>query len=411
MDSPSAALVLAAGEGTRMRPLTARLPKPLLPVAGKTLLGWTLEALEQAGVERVVVLVGYRMQEVQDQLSSATPGNLKLEFLIQSQRLGTGHAVLQAQESFDAPFFTVIGDVLLDPDTLKSLARTTSKGAHGIAVKAMDNASHYGLVESSEGLVTAIREKPKEGGPGEVNAGIYLFQPAIFDELANLEPSPRGEYELTTSLNQVAQAGKLHCHAIEGEWLDVGRPWDLLTANALLMERQEPEILGEVEEGATLKGWVRVEEGALVKSGSYIEGPVLVGPRAIVGPNAYVRGVTNLGPAAKVGAASEVKNSIIGEGTAIPHHNYVGDSVIGRGCNLGSGTKVANLRLDKRNISAVVKGERIHTGRRKLGVIMGDNVQTGINASLNVGCVLGEDSFVGPGVTVAGFLAPRTRVL
>ena len=411
MDSPKAALVLAAGDGTRMRPLTARLPKPLLPVAGKPLLGWTLEALTQAGVDRVVILVGYRMQEVQDHLRSITPGDLELEFLIQSQRLGTGHAVLQARDSFDAPFFCVNGDVLVDAATLRDLAQDTSRGACGMAVKAMEEARNYGLVESRKGQVTAIREKPKEGGPGEVNAGIYLFQPSLFEDLASLEPSPRGEYELTTTLNHVARTGALHCHSIQGDWLDVGRPWDLLTANALLMERQEAAILGEVEEGVTLKGWVRVEAGALVKAGSYIEGPVLVGPEAIVGPNAYLRGVTTLGTAVKVGAASEVKNSIIGEGTAIPHHNYVGDSVIGRGCNLGSGTKVANLRLDKRDITTVIRGRRIPTGRRKLGVIMGDNVQTGINASFNVGCVVSEDCFVGPGATASGFLAPRTRVL
>ena len=410
MDSPSAALILAAGEGTRMRPLTARLPKPLLPVAGKPLLGWTLEALDQAGVDRVVILVGYRMQEVQDHLSFCAPEGLELEFLVQTQRLGTGHAVLQARDSFDSSFFCINGDVILEANTLKDMALKTPENACGMAVKGMEDVSNYGLVESSEDQVTAIKEKPKSGGPGEVNAGIYLFQPSIFDELAILEPSSRGEYELTTSLNRVAQTGALHCQAIEGEWLDVGRPWDLLTANALMMERQEPELIGEVEEGVTLKGWVRVEAGAQVKSGSYIEGPVLVGPNAIVGPNAYVRGATALGPFTKVGAASEVKNSIIGEGTHIAHHNYVGDSVIGRGCNLGSGTKIANLRLDKGKISAVIRGQRIQTGRHKLGAIMGDNVQTGINASINVGTVLGEDCAVGPGVTVAGSLAPRTRV-
>ncbi len=410
MKLPQAALVLAAGEGTRMRPLTAQLPKPLLPVAGKPLLGWSLEALAEAGVRRVVVLVGYRMQEVQRELMRTRPEDIELEFLVQTERLGTGHAVLQARESFETPFCCVNGDVILDSGTLLGLARITPRGSCGIAVKQMADTRSFGRVESEGDRVTDIFEKPPEGGPGAVNAGVYIFQSDIFESLATLEPSARGEYELTTTMAQLAHEGRLHSYPISGDWLDVGRPWDLLTANELLLKQQKPEILGEVEEGVVLKGWVRVEPGALVKSGSYIEGPVLVGPGAIVGPNAYIRGATTLGPSSKVGAASEVKNSLIGERTAIPHHNYVGDSVIGRGCNLGSGTKVANLRLDKRNITAIIRGERNPTGRRKLGVIMGDRVQTGINASLNVGSVLSEECFVGPGVTVSGYLAPRTRV-
>jgi len=194
------------------------------------------------------------------------------------------------------------------------------------------------------------------------------------------------------------------------DWIDIGKPWDLLDANRILMGGMKKNIKGTVEKGVTIKGPVVVEKGALIRSGTYIEGPVHICAGATIGPNSYLRGSTTIGPDAKVGAASEVKNSIIMGKTNIPHHNYVGDSIIGENCNLGSGTKVANLRLDDANIKVVLKGEYIDTGRRKLGVIMGDNVKTGINASIDVGTIIGEDSFIGPGAIAKGTYLPNSRI-
>ena len=112
-----------------------------------------------------------------------------------------------------------------------------------------------------------------------------------------------------------------------------------------------------------------------------------------------------------IGAASEVKNSIVMNGTNVPHHNYVGDSVLGENCNLGSGCKVANLRLDEGNIRAIVKGQLVDSGRRKLGVIMGENVKTGINSIINTGTIISEDAFLGPGATAHGFITPGSKIL
>jgi len=400
------ALILAAGEGTRMRPLTANIPKPLLPVAGRPFLEHQLLALAAAGVERVVVLVGYRMHEVHATLGDGGRFGLDIEYLLQEQRLGTGHAVLQAAQRFAQPFLCLNGDVLVNAATLRRLAE--AEAPHAMATAEVADTGAYGAVEAADGRLTALHEKGASG-PGAVNAGLYRFDPALFAVLAGLEPSPRGEYELTAALEAVA--AEVAVVPIKGEWLDVGRPWDLLMANALLLAGLKPNIEGTVEERVTLKGAVFIAEGAEVRSGSYIEGPVWIGPGATVGPNAYLRGATMLGAGAKVGAASEIKNSLLMEGAKVPHHNYVGDSIIGRRCNLGSGTKVANLRLDKRNIRVVLRGQRVDTGRRKLGVILGDDVQTGINATLNVGTILGENSLVGPGRAVSGTWGPGSRLL
>jgi bifunctional UDP-N-acetylglucosamine pyrophosphorylase/glucosamine-1-phosphate N-acetyltransferase len=189
-------------------------------------------------------------------------------------------------------------------------------------------------------------------------------------------------------------------------WLDTSYPWDLLPANESLLAAMEPENLGEVEENVVLKGAVSIGRGTVIKSGSYIEGPVIIGAECNIGPNCYIRPSTAVADGCHIGAAVEIKNSIIMKDTKIPHHNYVGDSVIGERCNLGAGTKVANLRLDDKQI--IVAGRP--TGRRKLGVIMGDDVGTGINSCINIGTIIGNNTQIGPGALAHGVISPDSKI-
>ena len=197
----------------------------------------------------------------------------------------------------------------------------------------------------------------------------------------------------------------LHYQEIKS-WLDLSYPWDLLPANESLLAGIKSQNLGEVEENAVIKEAVSIGKGTAIRSGAYIEGPVIIGEGCDIGPNCYIRPHTSIGDGCHVGAAVEIKNSIIMKGSKIPHHNYVGDSIIGEQCNFGAGTKIANLRLDKKNIQ--VAG--IDTGRRKLGAIIGDRVETGINVSINVGCVIGNNTFIGPGAVVSGVILPNSKV-
>jgi NDP-sugar pyrophosphorylase family protein len=161
-----------------------------------------------------------------------------------------------------------------------------------------------------------------------------------------------------------------------------------------------------VEEYVVLKGAVDIGKGTVIRSGAYIVGPVIIGEDCDIGPNCFIRPTTAIGNSCHIGAAVEVKNSIIMNGTKIPHQNYVGDSVIGEGCNLGAGTKIANLRLDKRNIQAA----GMDTGRRKLGAIIGDGVEIGIIASINVGTIIGNNALIGPGAVVSGVVLPGSKL-
>jgi bifunctional UDP-N-acetylglucosamine pyrophosphorylase/glucosamine-1-phosphate N-acetyltransferase len=404
--------ILAAGDGTRMRPLTANTSKSLLPVAGRPFIEHSIQALKENGIQDVVILIGWSGREIREHLGDGSRLGVRISYLEQEKRLGTAHAVGMARDRITEDFVALNGDILVSSKTIGGLIAAAEKSKKSaMTLTRVENPSRFGVVQTENGLVRRIHEKPKVPPSDLVNAGAYLFKPEIFEAIATTKLSPRGEYELTDSIESLVNGSGVAAFVTEEEWIDVGRPWDLLRANHILMKGMKPVVEGEVEERATLKGPVSVGKGSVVRNGSYIIGPVIIGEGCDIGPNCYIRPSTYVGDGAKVGNGCEVKNTIVMAGSHVPHINYVGDSVIGQRCNLGAGTKVANLRLDGRSISVTVKGERVDTGLRKLGVIMGDDVKTGINASFDVGTIVGEESFVGPGALASGYMAPRSRVM
>jgi bifunctional UDP-N-acetylglucosamine pyrophosphorylase/glucosamine-1-phosphate N-acetyltransferase len=255
-----------------------------------------------------------------------------------------------------------------------------------------------------------IEEKPKVPKSNLVNAGIYLFTPSIFSAIEETGKSSRGEYEITDSIKILMREGDVFGYTLNEPWIEIGRPWDLLSANSALMQNLKEAVKGEVQKYVEIEGPVQVGKGSQVRNGSYIQGPVIIGEDCTIGPNCLIRPSTVIGNGCKIGNAVEIKNSIIMKGSNVPHNNYVGDSIIGQNCNLGAGTKVANLRLDGKNIMAILRGKPVDSGLRKLGVIMGDEVKTGINSSIDPGTIMGENSYLGPNALASGSIAPRSRI-
>lgn len=399
------AVVLAAGEGRRMRPLTYTRPKVMLPLAGKPILEHLLLGLREAGVTKFTFVVGYCADRVREYFGNGNRWGVEISYVLQKRQLGTAHA-LGSAEAFieEAEFLVLNGDIIVAPGDIK---RVLEAPPPALGIVQSEGGEETGFVEVSGDRVVRLHEKPKQAPSDLVNVGIYHLDRRAFEFVARTPKSPRNEYELTETLQLMTDAGIDLCwRKLEG-WLTLSYPWDLLSANEILLSRLEPQNLGEIEPGAIIKGPVSVGRNTLVRAGSYIEGPVLIGEGCEIGPNCYIRPYTSIGDGCHIGAAVEVKNSIIMRGTKIPHHNYVGDSIIGEDCNLGAGTKIANLRLDKRNVT--VEGRE--TGRRKLGAIIGDRVEVGINASINVGTLIGNDSFVGPGALVEGVILPHSHIL
>jgi UDP-N-acetylglucosamine diphosphorylase/glucosamine-1-phosphate N-acetyltransferase len=405
------ALILAAGEGTRLRPLTSNIPKPLLTLAGRPYLLHLVHSLRQAGVREQCILVGWKSNRVKEFFGDGHELGVELTYLEQKERLGTANAIGVAEGEMDDDFVCVNGDVVMAPEAVGEIVSAFQRDrAPFMGVVQVAEPKRFGVVEEREGRLLRIVEKPIHPPSDLINGGLFGLTPEVFTYIHRTERSPRGEFEFTDTLNMMAAESEVLVRRITGEWMDVGYPWELLRANEFLMARVQREIQGTVEEGAFLKGQVVVEEGALVRSGAYVEGPVYISKGCDIGPNCYLRPFTCLGEGVRVGNAVEIKNSIVMRGTCIPHHNYVGDSVIGERCNLGSGTKVANLRFDDRLVRVSIKGRTLNSGRRKMGVIMGDDVKTGINAMIEPGTVVWEGAVIGMGARARGNIGPYSKV-
>ncbi len=394
-----------------MRPLTANIPKPLLPVAGKPFLRHVVEALRDGGVSDVSILIGWQAKRVREYFGHGDALGVRIDYAEQAERLGTAHAIGLARSHVDGPFLALNGDIVLTASAVTGildLHRQTNGPVIGVAPSA--DPSQYGVVEVKDGKVVGIEEKPKHPTSNLINAGLYVFPPEIFGLIEKTPKSPRGEYEITDTLRFLIEKADVHAFTLQDEWIDVGRPWDLLKANEILLKNLKGDVQGEVEEGAVLTGPVAIGKGTRVLAGANVRGPTVIGEDSEIGPNCLIRPSTSIGNRCKVGNACEVKNSILMDGTHVPHLNYVGDSILGERCNLGAGTKVANLRLDEQPVKVSVKGKEVDTGLRKLGVVMGDDVKTGINASIDVGTVIGEGTFIGMGAVARGQIAPRSRI-
>ncbi|MEE9594025.1 MAG: bifunctional sugar-1-phosphate nucleotidylyltransferase/acetyltransferase [Candidatus Hydrothermarchaeales archaeon] len=392
------AVVLAAGRGTRLEPVTSDLPKCMLPLAGKPVLEHILLGLKEASITDIVMVVGYKEDSIRDYFGDGGKWALKINYVEQKERLGTAHAIGLADMNQD--FLVINGDTLFSMEDVKLIAGAHS-GAAALGVKKVDDPKQYGVVKVENGYVTEIVEKPKKHISDLVNAGLYVFSTKIFEAIKQTKKSERGEYEITSSIERLINEGeKVKAVEITGLWSDIGNPWNYLDSNQVMLKAMECDVKGEIEEYVKVKGNLCLGEGSIVRSGTYIEGPVFIGKNTVVGPNAYLRSYTAIGDNCRLGNAVEVKSSIIMDRTYIPHLSYVGDSIVGRNCNLGAGTLVGNLRLDEKSVKMRIKGELKDTGRRKMGCIVGDNVKIGLNVMINAGRKIGQNSMIGPGVVI-----------
>ncbi len=411
------AVILTAGKGKRLMPITSSRPKPMIPLAGKPLLEYTILGLKNAGISEILLIVGYKEEGIKEYFGNGLDKfNVNIEYISQEEQLGTGHAVSYAKDFVkDSPFLLMYGDLITDPkifkDILEKFNETKIEGL--ITLLKVNNPQDYGIISlNSDDFVAKITEKPSpELNLGNLaNAGIYIFNPMIFKAIEKTEKSIRGEYEFTDSMEILINQlnGNILGYIIKDYfWSDIGLPWQLFGANSFVLDRIERKILGDVEENVKILGNVHIGKNTNVKSGSYIQGPCYIGENTLIGPNAFIRPYTSVGDNCHIGI-SEVKNSLIFSKSNVPHFNYVGDSIICENVNLGAGSKTSNLRFDNKSVKVNIEGKLIDSGRRKLGAFIGPNVQTGINASIMCGKKIGENSIIGAHTLVVEDVSPNT---
>lgn len=390
------AIILAAGEGTRLRPFSNTKPKPMIKIFGKPILEHNIEKIYQ-NVDEIIIVVKYKKEVIQNYFQDNYKGT-KITYQEQNEQKGTWAAIREISLP-KTDILVLNGDSIFDQEDFDKII---SFSWYGALVQAVSDPSKYGVFkQNSWGLASEIIEKPKNFVWDLANLWVYKFNEEIIEISKKIPLSKRGEYEITDSINAFIKKHPFHLFPIWGNFIDVGYPWDILEANGhFLNALTKTCVAWEIEEWVTIKGKVILEEWAILKAGTYIEWNVYVWKNSSIGPNAYLRGSTVIGENCHIWASVEIKNSSLGDHTNVAHLSYIWDSIIGNHVNIWGWMITANLRHDKWDIKVMIKWELVNTKRHKLWVIIGDNTKTWIKTMTYPGRIIENDSFTLPGEIV-----------
>jgi len=396
------AVILAAGEGRRCRPLTQTRSKVMLPVGNRPFMEHVIRALASNGVKDLYIVVGYQKERIMNYFEDGVRYGVRIEYIFQDDLLGTSYALSKAKPFINEPFLVVNGDNFIDARAVKDII--TSEGENVALAALRSNTGEYGVLTVDRGRVTRIVEKPGRPCAGILNTGVYKFSPAIFDELSRTPISERGSYELTQTLSEmIDEGGEVRAKITDGIWADAIFAWDLLNANSLALNLMDAKISGEVEDGARYRGQVSIGEGSILRSGSYIIGPVAIGRNCDIGPNVTILPATSIGDSVRVSSNSEVRNSIIMSGARVGSGSIISDSVIGASCTFGDQV------IAETGASALEIEEKFY--RAEFGAIAADNVVVGSRVLMHPGTVIGADSRIGSGAVAKGWIERGSRVI
>jgi len=402
------AVILAAGKGERLQPITETRPKPLIPVLCKPLIYWQINALKNVeDVDEIIVVVSYMKDKVVEYVNSMDISK-PVRFIDQGVEKGTGDAVLKALEKIGGGEALIIyGDIYLkDWSVLKQLASIDRNVIAGVEV---DRPENYGVLMIEGNLLKDIVEKPSKPLSNIVNAGLYKVSVDDVLKNADVEPSPRGEIEFTDIVKKINAGKQFYVYRLEKDsWIDIGLPWNVIEANKMALEIINHSVKGFIEDYVVIKPPVYIGLNTIVRSGSYIEGPVYIGENVDIGPNARIRPYSVICDYSRIGFSVEVKESVIFEHVHASHLSYIGDSVVCEYVNLGAGTITANLRFDDQPVKMTIRGVKVSSGRRKLGAVIGGYVKTGVNVSLMPGVKIGSYSWIEPGLVVYDDIPSKT---
>lgn len=330
------ALILAGGAGTRLRPITHTSAKQLVPVANKPILFYGIEAMVSAGITDIGVIVGDTRAEVMAALGDGSQWGAHITFIPQDQPLGLAHCVLIASDFLgDDDFVMYLGDNLLEQDlaafvrAFESARASSNPPTAQILLKQVPDPHRFGIaVLDAEGHVVHLVEKPADPPTDLALVGVYLFDKTINEAVRSIQPSPRGELEITDAIQWLVDQGRLvRCELLTGWWIDTGKLTPLLEANRLLLEVIEARVDGSVDEKSSVDGRVVVEAGAVVQN-STLRGPLVIGKGARI-IDSFIGPFTAIGDNCEV-VNSEVEHSVIMEKSRILDIPRLEDSLIGK---------------------------------------------------------------------------------
>ncbi len=387
------AIILAAGEGQRLRPFTVTRPKAMLSIADKPILQYVVESLAANGIRNIVVIIGYRKEQVFDYMGSGEDFGVELTYINQDAQLGTAHALSQAEEVAEDEFLVISGDNLIEPGTIADFIQVRPEA---VLVKRVSNPVRYGVVSIHEDKVTDIIEKPKEAGGNLINTGIYAFTREVFKYTQSILDIPDVLNEM------IAKGHEINATETTGTWLDVVYPWDILSLNGAILQRMEAKVGGTIENGVTLKGQVTVGEDTVIRSGSYIYGPVVIGKGCDIGPSVSIMPATSIGDNVVVSAFTEIQNSVIGDDVNIGAGSLISDSVIDKGCGIKGRFTAASGQSEVR-----INDE---SPLANVGAMIGEDCTIGSGVVTQPGVIIGNYSQIQMAKIISGRLPDRSLV-
>ncbi|WP_323677102.1 sugar phosphate nucleotidyltransferase [Halorubellus sp. PRR65] len=372
------AVVLAAGEGRRLTPLTNRRPKPMLPIAGKPLLEYVLEAIADAGLDEVVFVVGYARDRIQTHFGDGDDWDVDVEYVVQEKQLGTAHAVAQTEAVVDDAFVVLNGDRIIDPSAVTSVRdRLERDGGAVMTVTRASDPGAYGVVELDGDRVVGIEEKPREATSELINAGIYGFERTVFDAIRETPTDDTGERGIPDTLAAFVDDGDVRAVRYGGLWEDVSHLWDVTRVTGNVLDRD-----GSTNEGS-------------VAASAHVAAPVHVGAGTSVDANATVKRGCSLGENVSIGANAVLSNAVVLADAVVEDGAVVRDAVVAENAHVGAGATVVGGESD-----VVVDGTLYEDVA--LGAVVGDNATVGGGTTVAAGTVLGDGATVEAGCTVSG---------
>jgi len=416
-------LILAAGEGKRLRPLTETIPKPMLFIAGKPTLQHLIENLKSNGLTDLIIVVGFLKEQIINYFGTGFDFGVKIKYIEQEKPEGPEAAVLLARSELEneSEFLIAHADIFADP---KMIERTIENHKNlnsdaTISVTLVDNPSLYGMVAIDEqARIQKIVEKPKEGeSPSNFAvSGIYIFKSEIFDHLSETK-------HLDSAIQSIiSRNGNIYSSVWEKEWVEIRYPWDILRANEFVLKR---ELVGKgsfisesakISDVARITGSVYISNDVTVKAGAEIVGPCFLDEGVYVGTNSLIRPYTSIGKNAILGFGTEIKNSVIFPETRAGRLSFIGDSIIGKNVRFRSGIQVSNfpsskeITTDVPKITMNIENEKILVPLDKFGAIIGNGAVLENNVSINPGRKIGRKSIIMPSCVIEDDIPSDTIV-
>ncbi|MDD1696653.1 MAG: NTP transferase domain-containing protein [Methanoregula sp.] len=361
------AVILAAGEGKRVRPLTRSRPKVMIPVANRPIIEYVIEALEKNGIREIIVVAGYRKEQVARYLNQL---DLPIEVVVQQKQLGTAHALKCAESLITGDFLLLPGDNYIDAHSIARIKEMKN----ALLVKEHPNPSNFGVVLLKDGFVTRIIEKPEHSPSFMVSTGIYSLTRDFFSSISG--------NDITDAISVMIHSGKSLKAVIADDWHDAIYPWDILKMNKHLLKDLTEVHEGSTSRQTTIQGIVRIGKGTTIGPNTVISGPVIIGSDCTIGPNCCIMPNTSLGSRVKIEPFTCIGNSLIMDDTSIGSHSRIIDSVTGQGCRLSDHTTIVTSANLMEIEGMVIKPE--------FGAVLGDQVNSG-PFTIFKNCIVGNN--------------------